>query len=97
MGKEIITLGDTEVKKHKLHQHKSPISIRDVNKIIVSSKVPFGKKGFKHFIGYKDYRKVRPLCIALPKMSAYGIDFDKTKYTSFLIKNDELLEKYNKI
>ena len=30
-------------------------------------------------------------------MSAYRRDFDETKYMSFLIKNDELLEKYNEI
>ena len=30
-------------------------------------------------------------------MSAYRRDFDKTKYMSFLVKDDELLEKYNKI
>ena len=28
-------------------------------------------------------------------MSAYRKDFDETKYISFLIKDDELLEKYN--
>ena len=30
-------------------------------------------------------------------MSAYNRDFDETKYMSFLIKNDKLIEKYNKI
>ena len=30
-------------------------------------------------------------------MSAYRTDFDGNKYLSFLIKDDELLEKYNKI
>ena len=30
-------------------------------------------------------------------MSAYRTDFDETKYMSFLIKDDELLKKYNKI
>ena len=30
-------------------------------------------------------------------MSAYRRDFDETKYISFLIKNDELLEKHNEI
>ena len=30
-------------------------------------------------------------------MSAYWRDFDETKYISFLIKVDELLEKYNEI
>ena len=31
------------------------------------------------------------------KMSAYRRDFDETKYMSFSIKKDELLEKYNQI
>ena len=30
-------------------------------------------------------------------MSAYGRDVDETNYMSFLVKNDELLEKYNGI
>ena len=30
-------------------------------------------------------------------MSAYRKEFDETKYTSFLIKDDELLKKYNKV
>ena len=33
----------------------------------------------------------------LPKMSAYRRDFDETKYMSFLIKDDQLLERCNKI
>ena len=66
-------------------------------KRIVSNKIPFGKKGFKYFIGYKDAKKVRPLCIFLPKRSVYRGEFDETKYMYFLIKDDELLEKYNEI
>ena len=30
-------------------------------------------------------------------MNAYRRDFDETEYMSFLIKDDELLEKYNEI
>ena len=30
-------------------------------------------------------------------MSAYRKDFDETEYMTFLIKDDELLEKYNEI
>ena len=52
-----------------------------------------GEKDFKYFNGYKNAKKVRYLCIFLPKMSAYRGEFDKTKYISFLIKHDELLEK----
>ena len=99
MDKKITKFGDTEIEKHKFHQHKSPVSINniDINKIVVSNKSLFRKKGFKHFIGYSDSKEIRPLCIFLPKMSAYRRDFDETKYMSFLIKDEELLEKYNEI
>ena len=70
----------------------------DINKRVVSNKVYFGKKGFKYFIDYKNGdKKIRPLCIFLPKMRAYRKDFDEIKYISFLTKDDELLEKYNEI
>ena len=70
MSKEIVTL---KLKNINFINTKNPILISDVNfnKIIVSNKVPFGKKGFKYFIGYKDDRKVRPLCIILSKITAY--------------------------
>ena len=35
--------------------------------------------------------KIRPLCIFLPKLSAYRTDFDETKYMSLLVKDVELL------
>ena len=41
--------------------------------------------------------KNEAFCIFLPKMTAYREDFDGTKYISLLIKDDELLEKYNEI
>ena len=31
----------------------------------------------------------------ISKMNAYRRDFDKAKYMSFLIKNNELLKEYN--
>ena len=51
---ENYNFGETETEKHKFHQHKNAISIYDIdiNKILVSSKVSFGKKGFRYFIGY---------------------------------------------
>ena len=51
----------------------------------------------KYFIGYKIDKKIVVLCILLPKMNGYKKRFDKTNYMSFLIKDNELLEKYNKI
>ena len=69
----------------------------DINKMVVSIKVSFGKKDFKYFIDYKDKdaKKITPLCIFLLNMSACGRDFDKTKIMSFLIKDKKLVEKYN--
>ena len=64
---------------------------------MASNKFSFGKNVFKYFIGYKDVKKVRPLCILLPKISQYRRDFDETKYMPFLIKENALSEKYNKI
>ena len=77
-----IKLDDIEIQKQKFHQHKGPVSIKnlDINKIVVYNKVCFAKKGFKYFIGYKDSKKNKPLCIFLPEMSAYRKDFDETKY-----------------
>ena len=61
MEKAITNFGNIEIEKQKFHQHKRPITIKriDINKIVVSNKVSFGKKGFKYFIGYKDAKKIR--------------------------------------
>ena len=87
------------IQKPKFHQHKVHISLKkiDINKIVVSNSVSFGKKGFKYFIGYKDAKKNRTSCIFLSKMKAYRGVFDETNYISFIMKDDKLLEKYNEI
>ena len=61
MEKTTRKCGDFKIQKQKFHQHKGPISIKniDTNKIVVSNKVFFGKKGFKYFIVYKDAKKIR--------------------------------------
>ena len=70
MDKQFITLDDTKIEKYKFHQNKIPISINDIdiNKIVVSNKLSFGKQDFKYFIGFKDSEKNRPLCIFCPQM-----------------------------
>ena len=94
MEKTIIKFDDIEIEKQKFHQHKRPVSIKNIaiNKIVVSNKISICKKGFKYSIGYKD-AKIRAMCVLLPKMSAYRRDFDEIIYVSFLIKDDELFEK----
>ena len=63
----------------------------------MASKVPFGEKCFKYFIGYKDNEKMVLLCVIVPKRSVYRKKFDETKYMSFLIKGNEFQEKYNQV
>ena len=52
MKKAIIKSGDIEMAKQKFHQHKRPILINniDINKIVVSNEVSFGKKVFEYFM-----------------------------------------------
>ena len=96
---KVTKFGDIEIQKQRFHQHKGPISIKniDFNKIVVFNKVSFGKIGFEYFIGYKNTKTIRHSCIFLPKIIAYRKDFDDTKFMSFLIKAGELLEMYNEI
>ena len=56
MEKTVTKFGDIEIEKQTFHQHKRLISIKniDINKIVVSNKASFGKKGFKYLIDYKD-------------------------------------------
>ena len=55
MSKEIITFHNIEIEKKNSQPQKILISIYDVNinRIVVSTKVLFGKKGFKYFIREK--------------------------------------------
>lgn len=86
--------GDIEVKKSIFHKSKHPIEV-EIEKII-SNKILYGK-GFKKFIGYTNDKKVKPLCIILPKISGYAKYFEETKCINFLIEDDELLEANNKM
>ena len=61
-------------------------------------KLKHNNKVFKHFIGYQEDEIVKSLCIILPKMSGY-IKYVKNgdKNMSFLIKDNEVWNKYDKI
>ena len=69
-----------------------------VDQIVVSDKFKHSDEGFKYFIGYQEGEIVKPLCIILPQMSGYIKYFENGgKNMSFLIKDDEVWEKYDKI
>ena len=96
-GKDII-FNDKKVNKSDFCKNKKVIKIDeiDVNKIFVSKKESYGKKGsFKYFIGYSDDDDViRPLCIKLPQMIGYIKCFDSNKTMFFKVTDKKLLKKY---
>ena len=101
MGNEILTFDNIEIEKNKFYDNKTPIFLKDVDteKVLVSNKTSFGEKNCKYFIGYLyNCNKVKSLHIMLPKTSAYVKSYDgQTKWMTFLIKDDEWLEKHDTI
>ena len=70
----------------------------DLNQIVVSDKFKHNDEGFKDFISYLKGKIIKPLWIILPQMSWYIKHFENgSKNMSFLIKNDEVWDKYDKI
>ena len=70
----------------------------DLDQIVVSHKFKHNGEGFKYFIGYLIGEIVKPLCIILPQMNGYMKYFENgSKNISFLIKDDEVWDKYDKM
>ena len=68
-----------------------------VDQIVVSDKFKHNNEGFKYFIGYQEGGIVKPLCIVLPQITGYIKYFENgSKNMSFLIKDDEVWEKYQR-
>ena len=69
MNKEILLSRNIKIGKLKFHYRKNQIWINDVDidKILISNKVSFGKNGYKYFICYKDHQKVLQLSKSFQK------------------------------
>ena len=59
INKKFITFYDTGTEEYKFYQYKKSVPTNDVdiNEIVVSNKLPFGKKDFKYFVDYKVDKK----------------------------------------
>ena len=70
----------------------------DSDQIIVFYKFKHNDEGFKYFIGYLKGEIVKLLCIILPQMSGYIKYLENgSKSVSFLIKDDDVWDKYHEI
>ena len=100
MSEKILKFKNIRLNKKEFHKSKRSINLDliNVDQIVVSDKFKHSDDGFKYFIGYKEDEIVKPLCIVLPQMSGYIKYFENEgKNMSSMIKNDDVLDKYNKI
>ena len=89
-----------KINKKEFHKSKQAIDLDSAttDKIVVSDKFRHSEEGYKYFFGYKEDEVIKPLCIILPQMNGYIKYFENGgKSMSFLIKNDEVWEKYENI
>ena len=96
------TLKFDNIRVNKKEFHKSKLSINldwvNVDQIVVPGKFKHSNDGFKYFIGYEEGESVKPLFIILPQISGYIKYFENGgKNMYFMVKNDDVLDKYNEI
>ena len=97
MSEKTLKCNNIRVNKKEFRLSNQPIDLMSVNvdQIVVSDKFKHSDEGFKYFISYQEGDIVKPLCIILPQMSGYIKYFENgCKNMSFLIKDDEVWEKY---
>ena len=98
--KKTLKFNNIILNKKKFHRYKEPTHLLpvDSDKVDVSHKFKHNGESFKYFIGYLKGEIIKPLCIILPQMSGYIKYFENgSKNMSFLIKDDEVWDKYNNI
>ena len=100
MGEKTLKFNNIKVNKKEFHKSKQAIDLDSVDsgKIRVSDRFKHSEECLKYFIGYQENEIVKPLCFILPQMNGYVKYFENGgKNISFLIKNSEVWEKYEKI
>ena len=100
MSERTLKFNSIRLNKKEFRKSKQPIDLMSVNvdQILVSDKFKHSDEGFKYFIGQQEGEIVKTLCIILPQMSGYIKHFKiGGKNMSFLIKDDNVLDKYHKI
>ena len=101
MSRNTLKFNNVRVNKKEFHKSKQPIDLGLVivdQIVIISDKFKHSDKSFKYFVGYQKEEIVKPLFIILTQMNGYIKYFENGgKNMSFLIKDDEVREKYEEI
>ena len=96
MSEKTLKFKSIWLNKKEFHKSKEPIHLMSVivDQVVLSDKFKHNSKGF----GYQEGEIVKLLCIILPQMSGCIKYFEYGgKNMSFLIENNEVLDKYNEI
>ena len=100
MSEKTLKFDNIRVNKKEFHESTQLVNLdlKNVDRIVVSDKFQHSDDGFKYFIGYKEGKIVKPLCIILPQTTGYIKYFEnRGKNMSFVIRDDMCLNKYNEI
>ena len=100
MREKRLRFNNIKLNNKEFHKSKEPIDLLpvDLDQIVASYEFKHNDKGFKHFISYLEGEIVKPLCNILPQRSGYIKYFENgCKNMSFLIKGDEVWDKYDEI
>ena len=102
-SEKTLKFGNIRVNKKEFHKSNQPsdLDLVNVDQIVVSNssiKFRHNDDGFNYFTVYKEDEIVKMLCIILPQMTGYMKYFEnREKNMSFVIKDDDVLDKYNEI
>ena len=100
MNEKTLKFNNIKVNKKEFHKSKQVIDLDSaaIDKIVVSDKFRHSEEGYKYFIGYQENEIIKPLCIILSQINGRIKIFENGgKKMSFLIKNDEVWEKYEDV
>ena len=69
-SEKTLKFNNIRVNKKEFHKFKQPINLDliKVDQIVISDKFKHSNGGFKYFVGYKEDKIVKPLCITLLQM-----------------------------
>ena len=100
ISEKTLKFDNDRVNKKEFHKSKQLVNLDliNVDQIVVSDKFKHSDNGFKYFIGYKEGKIIKSLCIILTQMPEYIRYFENGgKNMSFEIKDDDVLDKYHEI
>ena len=91
-------MSERTLKFNNIRLNKKAANWLNVDQLVVSDRFKHSDDGFKYFIGYQEGEIAKPLCIIWPQMSGYIKYFENGgKNKSFVVKYDNVLDKYNEI